>query len=259
MAFYDVDAARDHRAKEIFDLSLLHVTARLADNAYIAVCPSSKATDPFIPGTFYQVTAHISGNSTCTCLDWMTRGGAACKHMRALRLVIEHKKASGDTFATQFRFPLSLLEATAMLNVKHPTAVANVPDLPPHILQRTAAYQLTANDSYNITHDFDGMSKSACDVSQSNLDSSETAALEEAATPVDAMLLTGGIPLLLEGIQIQMQKKIEHSAKQILPTLYGLSQLFSDIDTSIKATSDILELKDIISDLHTKLESNNAL
>ncbi|KAK7686512.1 hypothetical protein QCA50_010110 [Cerrena zonata] len=57
----------------------------------------------------YWLTVHPTGSATCTCLDWMHRGGA-CKHLRAFRKVIEQWSRNG-ILEHPFLFASSQIEA----------------------------------------------------------------------------------------------------------------------------------------------------
>jgi hypothetical protein len=57
----------------------------------------------------YYMTIHPSGSATCTCMDWLKRGGA-CKHLRAFRYLIDTWSSNGQLQYT-CRFPQSRDEA----------------------------------------------------------------------------------------------------------------------------------------------------
>lgn len=57
----------------------------------------------------YWMSVHPSGSATCTCMDWLTRGGA-CKHLRAFRLRIDRWSREG-LLQLKYHFPRSRDEA----------------------------------------------------------------------------------------------------------------------------------------------------
>ncbi|KAI0358663.1 hypothetical protein OH77DRAFT_1204003 [Trametes cingulata] len=87
------DSRRDSEAKTILQRGLLHPINAQVPYELWANC-SSSSTLPGLPEVTYRLTFHPSGSATCTCRDWLSRGGA-CKHLRAFRFVIESWAASG--------------------------------------------------------------------------------------------------------------------------------------------------------------------
>jgi hypothetical protein len=61
----------------------------------------------------YWLTSHPSGHATCTCADWLQRGGA-CKHLRALRCLITSSVAAGS-LQYPFHFPENISQAHEVL------------------------------------------------------------------------------------------------------------------------------------------------
>lgn len=107
-AWYTPDARRDADAKAIFASHKLHPIPSARPHELWARCTSVSDDSKT-----YWLTSHPSGAATCTCPDWLRRGGA-CKHMRAFRLLIEHWIGVGQLLPNSFHFPGSLAEAESV-------------------------------------------------------------------------------------------------------------------------------------------------
>ena len=111
LAWYEVDDRRDHDAHHLYQLQYLHAIPSRRPYELWATCHSLGN----IPGQLtlsYWLTIHPSGSATCSCLDWLRRGGA-CKHLRAFRLLIEAWGRRGE-LQVPFIFPASRQEAEAI-------------------------------------------------------------------------------------------------------------------------------------------------
>ncbi len=104
-AFYTSDTRRDADAQGILASGKLHPVSSARPHEQWAYCISVSDSS-----TRYWLTAHPSGSATCTCPDWLHRGGA-CKHMRAFRLLIESWMQHGHLLPNSFHFPASASEA----------------------------------------------------------------------------------------------------------------------------------------------------
>lgn len=103
-AWFIPDERRDIAAQTLFS------------NGHVVPIPSGRKYELWArcksevsPDVHYWLTMHPTGSATCTCRDWMYRGGA-CKHLRAFRKVIEQWCENG-ILDYRFLFPLSFLEA----------------------------------------------------------------------------------------------------------------------------------------------------
>lgn len=119
-AWYTPDFKRDTDARVLYESGFLkprqsgrhyELWASCTSSSGLRRLTSAPAQLPDDPSGFmvYSLTVHPSGTATCTCLDWLKRGGA-CKHLRAFRLLIEHWGAAGNLAAT-YIFPSTLEEA----------------------------------------------------------------------------------------------------------------------------------------------------
>lgn len=104
-AFYSPDQRRDADAQGILASGKLQPIPSARPHEQWAYCIS--VSDSSIR---YWLTTHPSGSATCTCPDWLYRGGA-CKHMRAFRVLIESWMAQGHLLPGSFYFPTSAPEA----------------------------------------------------------------------------------------------------------------------------------------------------
>lgn len=116
--WYAPDTKRDMDARMIYNGKYL--TPQSAGRPYElwARCMPSRLTlsshtpdtdSSALHPTSYFLTVHPSGSASCTCLDWLGRGGA-CKHLRAFRLLVELWRDCG-TLPGPFIFPSTEDEA----------------------------------------------------------------------------------------------------------------------------------------------------
>lgn len=99
------DGQRDADAGGLLSRGCLRDIAMHANsNGYESGCASSSRV-----GVVYHLHLQREGYGSCDCPDFVHRGGA-CKHLRALRLVIEGWVQSGLT--NPFIYPTSLAAAT---------------------------------------------------------------------------------------------------------------------------------------------------
>ncbi|KAI0048644.1 hypothetical protein FA95DRAFT_1654556, partial [Auriscalpium vulgare] len=77
------DSSRDNSAADIFKSGRLVTLESPKPYEVWASCATSHADVSDPAHTRYWLTIHSSGCATCTCPDWLRRGGA-CKHIRAL-------------------------------------------------------------------------------------------------------------------------------------------------------------------------------
>ena len=90
ISWWDADLVRDTGAQNIVNFHQIVVLQR-GLGIYQATCRSTAPINAIQLGlpTFYELELHQSGSeSKCSCPDFCTRGGA-CKHLQALRLIID--------------------------------------------------------------------------------------------------------------------------------------------------------------------------
>ena len=80
IAWYPPDPIRDGFAKDIARLRLIVPISSMKPFEMWATCASTSADIKKPDYPRYWLTAHPSGHATCTCANWLNRGGA-CKHL----------------------------------------------------------------------------------------------------------------------------------------------------------------------------------
>jgi hypothetical protein len=82
---------RDIAAKEIISTGTIKFSRRPDGDGYMATCTATSSREPATKHRFLEYDLHCNrnGDAACSCPDFQTHGGA-CKHLRALRLAIEH-------------------------------------------------------------------------------------------------------------------------------------------------------------------------
>ena len=108
MYWYEADTARDNAALTIVNLGRIDIKPSMNPDIVEATCAASSAslTDP--QHTRYKLQMHREGRASCLCPDFVNRGGA-CKHLRALRLIVNLWARDGHV--PPFRHPTSIAEA----------------------------------------------------------------------------------------------------------------------------------------------------
>lgn len=110
VCWWPMDEGRHQHACELVHKQSLHSIITQSDPdglAYIAHCnPSSGGPTPYV------ISICTSGCASCTCLDFH-HNGKACKHLRALRILIDSWVTQG-LIHTHFHYPLTLEHAQAL-------------------------------------------------------------------------------------------------------------------------------------------------
>ena len=89
VCFWPVDPVRDAAAEQVLAYRLVSPPQKHDANTYHAECKSqSTLTGSPLNLLTYKIVFHRSGQSSCSCPDFQTRGGA-CKHLRAMRRIID--------------------------------------------------------------------------------------------------------------------------------------------------------------------------
>lgn len=109
--WHQPDERRDADAAIILRRNLIQPIPALVPYELWAVCSSSSVVAETFssPPSLYSLTCHPSGSATCTCQDWLRRGGS-CKHLRAFKIIIDSWSAHG-ALAYKFSSPASREEA----------------------------------------------------------------------------------------------------------------------------------------------------
>ena len=111
LAWFSEDAARDRKAQQIVAVSrILQIPSGRPYEVW-ATCAASNEDVRSSNHLRYWLTIHPTGSATCTCYDWITNGGA-CKHLRALRiLILSDSKLNLPLSSNNYHFPVARVNA----------------------------------------------------------------------------------------------------------------------------------------------------
>lgn len=111
LAWFSEDAARDQKAQQVVAVShIFQIFSRWPYKIW-ATCSASNADIHSYDHLCYWLTIHPTGSATCTCYDWITNGGA-CKHLHALRILIQlSSKLKLPLSTNSYHFPVSWVDA----------------------------------------------------------------------------------------------------------------------------------------------------
>lgn len=200
LCWWQVDEKRDDHAKRIVELGRITVVhGPDVLNSYQAVCASSKSDINNPNHVHYTANIHRSGFASCTCIDYSHNRGLACKHLRALRLLIDgwiHSCMEG-----RYTYPQSMSHAQEISqSIEVPSPV---PPTPAQVIDWTAI-QALGNDSTTLD-DQENHDNASAGYESSNInvsDSEEGDAQIKPATPVQTVQLVrhtalSGQPILI--------------------------------------------------------------
>ncbi|KAI0062593.1 hypothetical protein BV25DRAFT_1945046 [Artomyces pyxidatus] len=265
LAWFSPDSRRDTAASDIHQNYRLIPIPSLRPYELWASCAAS-LEDPKNPShRRYWLTVHISGSCTCTCLDWLQRG-AACKHLRAFRDVIQMWTEAGHL--ASFCFPTTREEAIKISEENrawygpHLRAAITQPLLPstsatasgylesniPSTMQQSSLPSLLPKlppaTSGQPLPSLEGEAALQTIVDSSDVD------LEQQITEIEEQ----GDDYLSnrQAVAIQTQQRVEHSVGQILPRMHGLVTDLSET-VSLKFTEDLLEFQGVLGVLQDQI------
>lgn len=127
LCWWPLDEARNQSAYQLLQTQSLHTIQPAPDGlAYTALCnPSTPSVTP------YQLSIHTSGVASCTCLDFYNNG-KACKHIRALRIVLDSWIANGH-LKMSFYYPPTLAIAQSISPLSQKPPLCPVSPQPPQM------------------------------------------------------------------------------------------------------------------------------
>ncbi|KAG9218432.1 hypothetical protein CCMSSC00406_0007967 [Pleurotus cornucopiae] len=229
-AWWEADSQRDTEASVIVNQGKLANICRSSDNLSIhAACLASD------PRYHYDLTLSRTGVGSCSCPDFKQRGGA-CKHMRALRLVIEYWVQRG--IESPYYFPPTLAHARQVS--ARPASLQSPPGAT--TLEAEAANRIAVFSNWQVLQSLAADSTTLEEHSISDEENSDD------DTYKNPFISQGG------AIIEQVQQHIEHGISQVLPTLHGLSELLNKISQpDLSAISTIPELDMVIKNIGHKL------
>ena len=256
ICWWDADIERDRSAQNLVISSQL-IVSRRGPGIYQATCHSTAPVNAIHLGvpTSYTLELHQSGRETkCSCPDFCTRGGA-CKHLRALRLIIDswvkqghekpfhYSKTRDEAILLRNNIPIPQLAIQPL----HPTQMT--PTLwDPAFIQSLGQDSTTFDDlettvTDTAAHDSDSNSDSfsyAVDLAQQN---------QHIRVPI-------GPPVQLQSlaaIATQIQRRLKYDLHRLLPSLHGLANLLSDASTQ-SITPELEEFSELLSSMRVSVD-----
>ena len=255
--WYPPDATRDGFAKDILHLRLLVPIPSMKPFELWATCASMGAdvSEPDYPR--YWLTAHPSGHATCTCADWLNRGGA-CKHLRAFRDLIT-QWVKGGQIVHMFHFPETQADAYSVLeknkcwyghyyehSVTAPASQDTLsPSQPPTLHGPSTHVPLPPPNLPEVS--LIPMFDQEAELEESVASIHNTVTLESDLTPGAEIKLADN----REAIAIQNQQRLDLFIQNSLPNLYGISNLLRDFHLMTRNT----EFSNLITTISQQLSS----
>ncbi|EPQ51420.1 hypothetical protein GLOTRDRAFT_96192 [Gloeophyllum trabeum ATCC 11539] len=221
--WWEADTLHDQAARVILHAGLLtSITRGSSGHQFEALCSSTAANFDDPTHVRYRLTICQNGGARCSCPDFLHRGGA-CKHLRAMQMIIDGWVAAGNV--PHFNYPSSLPEARQ---------INTIPVIPP-IEPRPQAAAIIS--SMLMLQDM------AADLGGAQVD----AAMGSGAAG-RAMGLLGAGPSL---VAIQVQQRAEQIIQSVLPQLRGLALIMQE--SKLSESSQITEIREVVSRLHLSL------
>ena len=221
-----------------------------------ATCASTSADIKKLDYPRYWLTAHPSGHATCTCADWLNRGGA-CRHLQAFcNLIISWVQSSQITH--KFHFPESQSDAynvfkrnkswyghyyehSVMVPVSQDTSS---PTHPPTLRKSQTHVPLPPPNLPEVLLIPTIDQEAELEESIASLD--DTTTIKSTITGSSTKLMDN-----CEAIAIQNQQCFNHFVTSSLPSLYGISNLLWDFRPDVIN----VEFSNLISTLLQQLPS----
>jgi SWIM zinc finger len=249
ICWWPADEHRDREAVAIIRLRrLYHIRQQHERDQYEATCISSAAAlqDPY--HTRYTLYIHRRGHGWCSCPDFSFRGGA-CKHLRALRLVVDGWVSQNVIQA--FYYPPTLVDAQRISpppqNLPIPTPMThNLALQSAAVLSNFVALQQMAG----LTNIEGGSATKDQEMASDTENESETDCSEESPSqPAVVDFANMG----REAISLQVQQRVDHLVANLLPRLHGLSNLAAE--SLLTATPNLSEFLEVIDTLRDNITS----
>jgi len=251
LAWWNVDPVRDATAQNLVHFRQL-IVSKMSPGVYQATCHSTAPVNAIqlAPPISYTLELHQSGSSTCSCPDFCLRDGA-CKHLRALRLIVDGWVNQG--FEKPFHYPKTRVEATLLRNnipilqsqpmtEPPPTPLATPMLWDPAFIQSLGQDSTTLDDQEitdTIAEDSDSNSDSGADPTPPPSQQNQQTALTEIHHQ--------------SAIAIQIQQRLNYELKRLLPPLHGLGNLLTDASMQ-GMTSELEELSELLSSMQVSVD-----
>ncbi|KAJ3927532.1 MAG: hypothetical protein NXY57DRAFT_965389 [Lentinula lateritia] len=257
VCWWPIDEGRHRHACELLQTQSLHSIVTQSDPdgfAYVSHCnPSSGGPNSYV------LSIHTSGCASCTCLDFYHHG-KACKHLRALRILIDGWVAQGLVHM-HFHYPLTLENAQALRQNAHEAAPQPHIDVTSETSRMSESLSMTSwavvqaigGDATLLGTAFDGEleSVSSLDCGSSDSESSDGRSSDEEPArgfgPVNRHLT-----MSQDGISAQITHHLSQETQALLPRLYGIENVLSDVQI-VPSSSELLEFQQVIGKLSAHL------
>ncbi|KAJ8094574.1 hypothetical protein PM082_010580 [Marasmius tenuissimus] len=242
ICWWSSDESRDQQARTIVSLNRITCQYTSDPSVFLGRVLSCKSNN-----VSYSLSLNRHGRASCSCLDFQQWGGA-CKHLRAMRLIIDHSLTLAN--APLPFYPSSLdvaLSVQEQVKLKVPTSSSSNPP-PPESVTAFSAIQAVAQDHTGL------------DVEKEESEQGLEEDLDDLAGDLDESVYASfqPPPNLNEeqrrSINTQIEAKITHETSQILPRLHGLNNLLGDLP-ELGDSTDISELEEAIRTTQTRIQA----
>ncbi|KAH7870309.1 uncharacterized protein C8R40DRAFT_1175790 [Lentinula edodes] len=244
ICWWPLDEERQKRALELLHLQRLGAIRRQDSSsgiAYIAQCNPTSGPTP------YDVSISTTGIGSCSCGDFYNNG-KACKHLRALRLVIDSWVVQG-LVPTPFYYPPTLETARNIQQL-----ATKVPSSSTEVLLEVLESERTEAQfdvDWTILQAFGGDTTALGGVFDEELPENTGEANADGCSVSsedsdDSVEITSVFPQA--GITAQIMDRLAHEAKFLLPRLYGVQNTLSDLD-AWPTSPELSELEVVIENL----------
>ncbi|KAJ3717550.1 hypothetical protein C8R42DRAFT_724462 [Lentinula raphanica] len=261
VAWWPSDDDRQNSALDLASKGALVSLTRPDANSYQASCTSSRNSD-----VLYAVSIQRSGHASCSCPDFL-KNGRACKHLCALRLVVEALVVAGHEQA--FFFPANQLEASQI------EAVGNPHSFPDHFPLDLPALQAMGADNTTLG---DRLGDGALGVDLSEMldngdgvkdeggefeDVHEEENLSMGLVMSRAHLVEAAIALHTQAnqqasVEQQRHSKLHIELGSLLPRFHGIDNLLSDILSLPTDSSQLDELYTVTQSITQRISTVRA-
>ncbi|KAJ7787599.1 hypothetical protein B0H14DRAFT_3579540 [Mycena olivaceomarginata] len=238
LCWWPLDPNRQSEADAIVRLGRIYdIRQKTNLHQYEATCITSRGSLNDPNHLRYSNHIHRDGYAACTCRDFTSRG-AACKHLRSLRLVLDHWVSRG--LIGPFYYPPSV---EAARNVRSFASTSSAP-LPTSngaaVLQNFLALQKISGEDSTANDDDEGISQE--DV---RLENGEDGNENNRPT-------VPSFPNLSQAaVATQIQQRAEHTAKSLLPRLHGLCVLLQNV--KLTRAAPLTELHETLGNIQLNL------
>ncbi|KAJ3832226.1 hypothetical protein F5878DRAFT_666769 [Lentinula raphanica] len=239
VAWWPIDETRQSSAQELALNGMLTSLTHSRPDNYMAACASSTKTD-----VTYALLIERLGKASCSCTDFL-KNGRACKHLRALQLLLDALVIAGHE--RPFLFPATRLEALQIEQGIDLDSTAGNPYLDLPALQAIGADNTVLGDGLG-----DGVSGFNSDGTLEEVEGDEEDnGSKEDYTGQDSGLVTAAAivhtPQVNQqaAIEQQMHSKLYMELCPLLPRLQGIDNLLSDVTSLPSDPTQLNEFYDI--------------